>query len=200
MVAKEITGYVLPKMTFDLMHHCVSVLELIYMTLASDYVRHIPPNAINWYPGHMQKGLKEIQARLADVDVIIEIHDARLPLTGRCQFVRDVSQIRPHILILNKSDLAERIVDVTEHKRLFTEDQSLGPYFQPPAEIFFANLKHPERQKRLLRQLLSRYSSTCVYGALVHSLLVALVMPYCFYDWPYINAFQVLRVYSYAVL
>uniref|UniRef100_A0A5K3FPG9 Mitochondrial GTPase 1 n=1 Tax=Mesocestoides corti TaxID=53468 RepID=A0A5K3FPG9_MESCO len=125
-------------------------------TLASDYVRHIPPNAINWYPGHMQKGLKEIQARLADVDVIIEIHDARLPLTGRCQFVRDVSQIRPHILILNKSDLAERIVDVTEHKRLFTEDQSLGPYFQPPAEIFFANLKHPERQKRLLRQLLSR--------------------------------------------
>lgn len=58
-----------------------------------NYIRHVPPSAINWYPGHMQKGLKAIYSRLSEVDVVIEIHDARIPLTGRCQFVKDAGQV-----------------------------------------------------------------------------------------------------------
>lgn len=58
-----------------------------------NYIRHVLPDSLNWYPGHMQKGLKDITSRLAEVDIVIEIHDARIPLTGRCQFVKEVGEV-----------------------------------------------------------------------------------------------------------
>ncbi|KAM3183718.1 hypothetical protein ACTXT7_009827 [Hymenolepis weldensis] len=104
----------------------------------------------------MQKGLKAIYSRLSEVDVVIEIHDARIPLTGRCQFVKDAGQIRPHILVMSKTDLAEPIKDVNKHKSLISSgDSDFGPQYHPPTEIFFTNLKHPEKQKRLLHRLLA---------------------------------------------
>ncbi|KAL5968858.1 Mitochondrial GTPase 1 [Taenia solium] len=122
----------------------------------SNYIRHVLPDSLNWYPGHMQKGLKDMASRLAEVDIVIEIHDARIPLTGRCQFVKEVGQIRPHVLVLTKTDLSEPVNDFTKYKELVSEDPSFGPLYQPPAEIFFTNLKHPERQKRLLRRILTK--------------------------------------------
>ncbi|KAL5109621.1 Mitochondrial ribosome-associated GTPase 1 [Taenia crassiceps] len=104
----------------------------------------------------MQKGLKDITSRLAEVDIVIEIHDARIPLTGRCQFVKEVGQIRPHVLVMSKTDLSESVSNYTKYKDLISEDISFGPLYHPPADIFFTNLKHPERQKRLLHRILTR--------------------------------------------
>jgi len=60
----------------------------------------------SWFPGHMHKGLGQIQRRMADVDCVLEVHDARIPLSGRnITFRETVSGARPHILILNKHDL-----------------------------------------------------------------------------------------------
>ena len=39
--------------------------------------------AKNWFPGHMNRGLKDMQRRIKNVDCIIEVHDARIPLSGR---------------------------------------------------------------------------------------------------------------------
>lgn len=64
--------------------------------------------AINWYPGHMFSGMKAMMGKLSHVDCVIEIHDARLPLTGRNIYLkRSLGTIKPHILILNKCDLAD---------------------------------------------------------------------------------------------
>ncbi|KAL7061111.1 hypothetical protein AAHC03_09502 [Spirometra sp. Aus1] len=93
--------------------------------------------------------------RLANVDVIIELHDARLPFTGRCNFVKDVSQIRPRILIMNKCDLAEPISDISAFKNILRSRDLCSSYQQPPAEVFFTNMKSPERQKRLIRKILT---------------------------------------------
>lgn len=57
---------------------------------------------------------------------------------------------------MSKADLAEPIKDVNKHKTLVSSDSNLGPLYHPPAEILFANLKHPEKQKRLLHRLLAR--------------------------------------------
>lgn len=73
-------------------------------------VRYILPSSINWYPGHMQKGLKDIHARLGEVDIIIEIHDARVPLTGRCQFAKEVGQVTVIVWLL-----VFRLIDSTSH-------------------------------------------------------------------------------------
>lgn len=55
----------------------------------------------------MKKGIDQIQSALYDIDAVLEVHDARIPFSGRNNQLRDVIHIRPHILILNKCDLAD---------------------------------------------------------------------------------------------
>ncbi|XP_074532071.1 mitochondrial ribosome-associated GTPase 1 [Halichoeres trimaculatus] len=61
----------------------------------------------HWFPGHMAKGLKQMRANLKNVDCIIEIHDARIPLSGRNPVFQETLDVRPHLLILNKMDLTD---------------------------------------------------------------------------------------------
>ena len=62
---------------------------------------------INWFPGHMVKGLRQMQHSLQKTDCIIEVHDARVPMSGRNRnFKNSLTGNRPHILVLNKQDLA----------------------------------------------------------------------------------------------
>ncbi|XP_019726109.1 mitochondrial ribosome-associated GTPase 1 isoform X2 [Hippocampus comes] len=67
----------------------------------------------HWFPGHMAKGLKKMRASLKSVDCIIEIHDARIPLSGRNPVFQETLDIKPHLLVLNKMDLAD-----LSHKQL----------------------------------------------------------------------------------
>ncbi|XP_068183401.1 mitochondrial ribosome-associated GTPase 1 isoform X2 [Antennarius striatus] len=61
----------------------------------------------HWFPGHMAKGLKKMRASLRSVDCVIEIHDARIPFSGRNPVFEETLDVRPHMLILNKMDLAD---------------------------------------------------------------------------------------------
>lgn len=61
----------------------------------------------HWFPGHMAKGLKQMRASLKSVDCIVEIHDARIPFSGRNPVFQETLDVRPHLLILNKMDLAD---------------------------------------------------------------------------------------------
>ncbi|CAL8109827.1 unnamed protein product [Orchesella dallaii] len=61
---------------------------------------------LNWYPKHMNTGLKQMQAKLRSVDCVLEIHDARVPLSGRNpNFSHLLVGEKPHIVVLNKVDL-----------------------------------------------------------------------------------------------
>lgn len=65
-------------------------------------------NNVQWFPGHMGKGLRQMQQKLKMVDCVIEVHDARIPYSGRnTDFKHTVTGVRPHILVLNKKDLAD---------------------------------------------------------------------------------------------
>lgn len=57
----------------------------------------------------MHRGMKDLEESLSRVDGIIEVHDARIPHSGRNPqfYKRLVSGNKPHLLILNKSDLAD---------------------------------------------------------------------------------------------
>lgn len=61
----------------------------------------------HWFPGHMAKGLKQMKANLKSVDCIIEVHDARIPFSGRNPVFQESLDVKPHLLILNKMDLAD---------------------------------------------------------------------------------------------
>ncbi|XP_064626778.1 mitochondrial ribosome-associated GTPase 1-like [Lineus longissimus] len=64
-------------------------------------------NSTTWFPGHMHKGMMQLQAKLKDIDCIIEVHDARIPFAGRNPNFQTHLMVRPHILVLNKMDLAD---------------------------------------------------------------------------------------------
>lgn len=68
--------------------------------------KSIDKDVVRWFPGHMGRGLKQMQQKLRSVDCIIEVHDARIPLSGRnTDFKYTISGVKPHILVLNKVDL-----------------------------------------------------------------------------------------------
>jgi ribosome biogenesis GTPase A len=63
--------------------------------------------AINWFPGHMHKAQREIKEILPQIDVVIEICDARLPFSSENPMITEIRGDKPLIKILNKSDLAD---------------------------------------------------------------------------------------------
>jgi len=62
---------------------------------------------INWYPGHMAKTIKEIEEDLKLVDLVIEILDARIPMSSRNPDITRIVGNKKKIIVLNKKDLAE---------------------------------------------------------------------------------------------
>jgi len=66
--------------------------------------------AIHWYPGHMNKASHEMTSILKDVDLIIELLDARLPYSSQNPTIKDLSANKPCIKVLSKSDLADPLV------------------------------------------------------------------------------------------
>lgn len=62
---------------------------------------------IQWYPGHMNKAKNQLEDNLDLIDVIIEVLDARLPVSSRNPMISNLTKKKPHIVILNKADLAD---------------------------------------------------------------------------------------------
>ena len=66
-----------------------------------------PMERINWFPGHMHKARKEIAQLMEEVDVVIEVLDARLPRSSENPLVAKLKRDKPVLKILNKADLAD---------------------------------------------------------------------------------------------
>ena len=63
---------------------------------------------VQWFPGHMAKTKRMIQEQIKLVDVVIEIVDARLPVSSRNPLLEQlVADKKPRVIILNKEDLAD---------------------------------------------------------------------------------------------
>lgn len=62
---------------------------------------------INWYPGHMLKTKKQIIEDIKLIDVVIEILDARIPISSQNPDIKNIIKNKKRIILLNKSDLAE---------------------------------------------------------------------------------------------
>ncbi|MEP7295076.1 MAG: ribosome biogenesis GTPase YlqF [Burkholderiales bacterium] len=63
--------------------------------------------AIHWFPGHMNSTRKAIVERLPDIDVVIELLDARLPGSSANPLLAELTQGKPTLKVLNKQDLAD---------------------------------------------------------------------------------------------
>lgn len=66
--------------------------------------------SINWFPGHMHKARKEIAEVMPQVDIIIEMLDARIPFSSENPLVPQLRGNTPCIKVLNKADLADPVL------------------------------------------------------------------------------------------
>ncbi len=62
---------------------------------------------IQWYPGHMTKTRRQIEADLKQVDAVCEIVDARIPISSRNPDIDSICAGKPRMLVLNRMDLAD---------------------------------------------------------------------------------------------
>ena len=65
---------------------------------------------INWYPGHMARAKRLLSDQLSRVDVVIELCDARLPLSSRNPDLMRLTEKKERVLLLGKSDLADPVL------------------------------------------------------------------------------------------
>lgn len=62
---------------------------------------------IQWYPGHMTKTRRQIEADLKNVDIVVEIIDARIPISSRNPDIDSICSGKPRLIILNRADQAD---------------------------------------------------------------------------------------------
>ena len=63
---------------------------------------------IQWFPGHMTKTKRQIQASLKLVDAVAEIIDARIPVSSRNPDLNKLIQNKPRVILMNKCDMANK--------------------------------------------------------------------------------------------
>ncbi len=63
---------------------------------------------IHWYPGHIAKAEKKLKEQLSLVDAVIEVLDARLPLSSCYEDITRLLGQKPRLILLNKSDLTNK--------------------------------------------------------------------------------------------
>ena len=77
---------------------------------------------IHWYPGHIAKAERQLKEKLNLVDVIIEVRDARLPLSSSYTNIEKLLGDKPRLLLLNKADLVDKteLAKWCEYLKTFT--------------------------------------------------------------------------------
>ncbi len=63
-------------------------------------------NNIQWFPGHIAKAQRQLREKIGLVDCVIELVDARLPVSSHFPFVDEIAQSKPRMIVVTKVDLA----------------------------------------------------------------------------------------------
>ncbi len=79
---------------------------------------------IQWYPGHMTDARRKMQEEIRSVDLVIELLDARIPLSGKNPDIDKMAEGKKRLLILNKCDLADP--ELTEKWRNIFEEKGFS--------------------------------------------------------------------------
>ena len=60
-----------------------------------------------WYPGHMTKAKRQMQEDIKLIDLVIELVDARIPLSSRNPDIDELGKNKYRLILMNKSDLSD---------------------------------------------------------------------------------------------
>ncbi len=95
---------------------------------------------IQWYPGHMHKASKEVKEILPQVDLVIEILDARIPFSSQNPMLTALRGDKPCIKVLSKSDLADP--EITQQWQTYLEREQ-------GVKTLALTIEHPEKMRQI---------------------------------------------------
>ena len=126
---------------------------------------------IHWYPGHIAKAERKLKEQLKLVDVVIEVRDARLPMSSAYPNIKNLIGDIPRIIVLNKSDLVEKqgLILWKEH---ISHTQNVPVITTSPTETSVNNkivslvlqLSRPKIEQLMKKGLLERPARVMVAG------------------------------------
>jgi len=102
---------------------------------------------VQWYPGHMNKARKMMEEDMKLIDLVIEIVDARCPMSSRNPDIDKMAMNKSRLIVMNKSDLADK--SISDLWKKYFEDRGI--------KTIFLNSKDKEG----LRQVLPAVKETC---------------------------------------
>jgi len=126
---------------------------------------------IHWYPGHIAKAERQLKEKLSLVDVVIEVRDARLPLSSSYANIQKLLGDKPRLLLLNKADLTDKnelkqwidyISKDTECEVIPTDSKNIGDLSRIIKCLI--DLAEPKIQALMAKGLLRRPARAMVVG------------------------------------
>lgn len=94
---------------------------------------------INWYPGHMKKTKDLIKENMQLIDIVLEVVDARIPLSSKNPDISVFAKNKKRVIVLNKSDLVEK-AEIQYWKKYFKDNNFADEVLEISAETGF-NIK-----------------------------------------------------------
>ncbi len=127
--------------------------------------------AIQWFPGHMAKTRRMISENLKNVDIVIEILDARIPISSRNPEISKLIENKPSLVLLNKANLADPVQNKlwqehysTEHSACILVDCLTGEGLNKILPAI----------KELLKEKLERYEAKGMTGRRLFAMVLGI--------------------------
>ena len=121
---------------------------------------------INWYPGHMKKTKDMMKENMPLIDIVLEVVDARIPISSRNPDIATFSKNKKRIIVINKADLVEK-AEISQWRDYFIKNNDADEVLELSAETGF-NLKKlytiidkvsAEKKERLMKKGLRKVNT-----------------------------------------
>ena len=120
---------------------------------------------IQWYPGHMHKASKEVKEILPQVDLIIEILDARIPFSSQNPMLTTLRGDKPCIKVLSKSDLADP--EITQQWQSYLEQEQ-------GVKTLALTIEQPEKMRQIPELCHKMLPTKASSSRLIHTLIMGI--------------------------
>lgn len=121
---------------------------------------------INWYPGHMKKTKDMMKENMPFIDIVLEVVDARIPISSRNPDIATFSKNKKRIIVINKADLVEKS-EINQWRDYFIRNNDADEVLELSAETGF-NLRKlytiidkvsAEKKERLMKKGLRKVNT-----------------------------------------
>lgn len=131
----------------------------------------MPSEQIQWFPGHMAKTRRMISENIKNVDVIIEILDARIPKSSRNPEIAKLTAGKPTVILLNKTSLADPEM-TAKWCKLYTDENTVCI----PTDCISGNgiNKIKDAVEGLLAEKIQRYESKGMSGRKLKAMILGI--------------------------